>query len=671
MLRINYLPLSVFFALNVAAIGPAKLASAAPETLAAAKPFELPPKLEFRRVSSGWAQTPSPDGTLFATGDDSGISVWKSGDTRPVARVIWPLDAEAGEVLPLALSNDNKRVLMSRRRIDKNSFEVAVADLESEKIIVALPSWKLRCGSDKMQGIRRCESATGSFSPDGMKASYRAYYMIEDHLNGYDDVQFSITGKILEKKSRKEKYVDSKWIDDSGGHQTECRHDASGASLAARLDGASCSVVNCDTGKRVAFLDDCDGSRYYRMAFSADGTRAMAERWGGFQGGAVWEAATGKIIRIFDVRADAPYDPSTIAYKLDANARYAVEQREFREKGTLKAYRLDLISVDSGERLARIESAIDKDTYLNAVAPDGSVAFLFGDGIISIWPFGPGRPAAPAVARTAPAAPALNVDLAPKTAGKVDPNAYAVVLGVEKYRQAGIPAVDYAARDAKTMYAYLTESMGFDPKNVISLTNGDATKTDFDKYFGKWLKNRVDSKSRVFVYYAGHGAPNPTTGEGYLMPYEADPSYLEETAYSVTRLYSDLAKLPTKDITVVLDACFSGQGQRSLIAQGTRPLVAIKEARAPGSLTIIAAASGTQVSASDHAAKHGLLTYHLLAGLQGPADADKNGQITASELFAYARPAVERAARLQNVDQTPTMSGGGTAAGPLITLERK
>ena len=43
--------------------------------------------------------------------------------------------------------------------------------------------------------------------------------------------------------------------------------------------------------------------------------------------------------------------------------------------------------------------------------------------------------------------------------GKPDPDAYAVVIGVEKYRQQGIPAVDYASRDAKTVYAYLTQAI--------------------------------------------------------------------------------------------------------------------------------------------------------------------------------------------------------------------
>jgi uncharacterized caspase-like protein len=228
--------------------------------------------------------------------------------------------------------------------------------------------------------------------------------------------------------------------------------------------------------------------------------------------------------------------------------------------------------------------------------------------------------------------------------------------------------VDFAARDAETMAAYLTGAMGFDAKNVVLLTDSQATRTDFEKNF-KWLSNRVGAKSRVFVYYAGHGSPNPETGQGYLMPYEADPAYLDETAFPIAKLYTALGKLPAKDVAVVLDACFSGQGKRSLIAKGTRPLVSVVQAQAEANTVVLSAAGSNQVSASDTQARHGLLTYYLLAGLRGQADAKGDGLITADELYAYVKPAVERAAKLQNVEQTPNlMSPPGAASRPWIEL---
>lgn len=249
-----------------------------------------------------------------------------------------------------------------------------------------------------------------------------------------------------------------------------------------------------------------------------------------------------------------------------------------------------------------------------------------------------------------------NVDVPPASKIAEDPEAFAVVIGIEKYRQEGIPAVDFAARDAKTMQAYLTKAMGFPEENVILLQNEKAAKTDLDKYLGKWLKNQVSEKSRVFIYYAGHGAPNPATGEGFLIPYDGDPNYTEETAYPIKKLYEALARLPARGITVALDACFSGQGERSLLAKGARPLVNVaSEPDVAGENTvIIAAAQGNQISTSFPDGRHGLLTYYLLKGLLGGADGDQDGQVTTAELFSYIKPAVSRQARRQNVEQVPS-----------------
>lgn len=645
------------------------------------KPFVLPPKLELYTMPVAHVQAVSPDGTLFASGDMSGATVWRFGEKRPVAQISWPLvGAKWGDVRPVAISNDNKLILLARRH-NNDTFELAVADVAEEKIVVALPPRAQRCSPPGWPGIAQCEKGGEAyFSEDGTRAFYRAQYDTVGHRHANEDIEFGLDGKILSTKTSHRSYHEKHpmiWLDEKGGHQSLCQEKGS-AYVTLRRDPASCSIVDCASGKRLAFIDDCDGGRYLHLRFSGDGSRVLGEDHGGYRA-AVWETATGKLIRTFQPKDDEPYRATNSGVKLDVHGRFAVEKRQYVGEARVKAVRFDLLDVDSGKRLGRLESSVDKDPNLNAVAPDGSAAYTWADDTITVWRFGPPRAvparapiaiAAKPKAQSADAAPAFDVDTPPKTGTKPDPNAFAVVVGVEKYRQEGIPAVNYASRDAQAVYAHLTQAMGFDPKNVVALTDGQATKTDFDKHFGKWLKNRVDVKSRVFVYYAGHGAPNPATGEGFLMPYEADPAYLEETAYPVAKLYAELAKLPAKDVTVVLDACFSGQGQRSLVAQGTRPLVTVAPAKAPAGLLVIAAASGAQISASDHAAKHGLLTYHLLAGLKGGADADKDGAITAGEAFAYARPAVERAARLQNVEQTPTMAGAASGRPWIAGAER-
>jgi len=58
--------------------------------------------------------------------------------------------------------------------------------------------------------------------------------------------------------------------------------------------------------------------------------------------------------------------------------------------------------------------------------------------------------------------------------------------------------------------------MGYPEENVIILLNDHASNVDLAKYFEKWLPNNVEKDSTVFVYYSGHGAPNPKTGDAFL-----------------------------------------------------------------------------------------------------------------------------------------------------------
>ncbi|MBI4677269.1 MAG: hypothetical protein HY748_06775, partial [Elusimicrobia bacterium] len=122
-------------------------------------------------------------------------------------------------------------------------------------------------------------------------------------------------------------------------------------------------------------------------------------------------------------------------------------------------------------------------------------------------------------------------------------------------------------------------------------------------------------------------------------------------------LYANLAKLPSRDVIVVLDACFSGSGGRSVLAAGARPLVHMAKAPAAGgNMSVITAARSDQISTYYPDARHGMLTYFLLKGLRGGADRDSDREITTAELYDFLAPEVEREARKQHVEQTPTIS---------------
>ncbi|MBU4259279.1 MAG: caspase family protein [Desulfobacteraceae bacterium] len=241
-----------------------------------------------------------------------------------------------------------------------------------------------------------------------------------------------------------------------------------------------------------------------------------------------------------------------------------------------------------------------------------------------------------------------DVDELPVMRAKPNKNAYAIVIGVEKYRQK-LPKADFADNDARIMAEYLTKVMGYPEENIVTLINDRALKSDLEKYLGKWLLNNVEKDSSVFIYYSGHGAPNPKTGDAFLVPYDGDPSFIEETGYSLKRLYAKLDKLPAREIIVVLDSCFSGAGGRSVLAKGVRPLVMNMDKQVFHSdrIAILSASSGSQISSTHDKEGHGLFTYFLLKGI-------KEGNSELGTLYNYLKPQVERIARkTYNNEQTP------------------
>jgi hypothetical protein len=251
-----------------------------------------------------------------------------------------------------------------------------------------------------------------------------------------------------------------------------------------------------------------------------------------------------------------------------------------------------------------------------------------------------------------------DVDELPSIKVKPNKKAYAIVIGIEQYRQK-LPKADFATSDAKLMSEYLTKVLGYPEENVIILLNDRALKSDFEKYFEKWLGNNVEKGSTVFVYFSGHGAPDPKSGNAYLVPYDGDPSFIDQTGYSLKRMYDTLGKLPAKEIVVALDSCFSGAGGRSVIAKGARPLVmTMSSAAIPRKVAVLSATSGDQISSTYEEKGHGLFTYFMLKGIKNEDVVRQDGSIKMNDLFGYVKPQVERIARKQyNNEQTPQLIG--------------
>ena len=263
--------------------------------------------------------------------------------------------------------------------------------------------------------------------------------------------------------------------------------------------------------------------------------------------------------------------------------------------------------------------------------------------------------AAPAPAPASAAAALPGVD-APSRRMPERPNDFALVVGVEKYAE-GLPDAQFAESDARAVREHLL-ALGVPERNMKFLVGQRALLSALSAYLEEWLPRNVKEDSRVYVYFSGHGAPDPASGQAFLVPWDGSPSFLNKTAYPLQKLYAGLGALKARQVLVALASCFSGAGGRSVLAEGARPLVAKVDVSlaAGGKVTVFAAASGSEVTATLKESGHGLFTYYFLRGLGGEA-ADVTGAVGVRALYDYLKPKVQDAASRQNRDQTPVLMG--------------
>lgn len=241
-----------------------------------------------------------------------------------------------------------------------------------------------------------------------------------------------------------------------------------------------------------------------------------------------------------------------------------------------------------------------------------------------------------------------------------NPNAIAVVIGNRDYDERVISKVDYAVNDAEAMRCYLVNLMGFAENNIIFIRN--ATLLDLYSVFGKENNHRgklnswveaSPSKPDVFVYYSGHGAPDVKSGSAYLVPVDCDsPDRISVNGYSIDVLYDNLSKVPYENLTVVLEACFSGNSEKGLMLKNTSPVALKSNVTAPrvSNAMIVTSTSGEQLAHWYPEKSQSLFTYYYLLGLKGAADTNKDKKVSALELKQYVEQNVNSYA-LRNRDR--------------------
>ena len=237
----------------------------------------------------------------------------------------------------------------------------------------------------------------------------------------------------------------------------------------------------------------------------------------------------------------------------------------------------------------------------------------------------------------------------PKTKIK-NPNTFAVIIGNEEYEnEAKVP---YAENDAKTFKEYVQNTLGVPEKQIKLVTNAGLNSL---RGAIKWLKQAMEisnGQGKAIFYYAGHGIPDEADKAAYLLPTDGNGSD-PESGYSLSRLYKELGTTPSKNITIFLDACFSGtKREGDMMASARGVAIKVKQSAPEGNMIIFTAAQGDETAYPFEEQQHGLFTYYLLKKLQ-----TTKGETTLGELNDYLNAEVTKQSFLvNNKKQTPSVS---------------
>jgi uncharacterized caspase-like protein len=237
---------------------------------------------------------------------------------------------------------------------------------------------------------------------------------------------------------------------------------------------------------------------------------------------------------------------------------------------------------------------------------------------------------------------------------------FAVIVGVSHYANSGtgFSNLKYADQDATSFRDFLLSADGgsFHKDNIRVLLNEDATSQNVRSAFFTFL-TRAQPEDEVVLYIAGHGAPDPNDPRNlYLLTYDTKLDDMGGTAFPMFQLQDVFNRvLKAKRVVTFADTChsygFSGQRDRSKKSNNLFNQYVARYAN-QADRAVITASDISQLSQESEqwGGGHGVFTYYLLKGLKGEADFNKDGTVTAGELFAYVRDNVLKAT---GGDQSP------------------
>src|SRR5580658_6253554 len=218
-----------------------------------------------------------------------------------------------------------------------------------------------------------------------------------------------------------------------------------------------------------------------------------------------------------------------------------------------------------------------------------------------------------------------------------DAKTFVLVVGISQYKKLPQDSwLQYPDADAKALSRHFASPRGgaVPADQMLVLTNEQATTAAIRSAFLTFLKTRPGKNDTVYILIAGHGTVD--NSGAYILTYDSDPANLAGTALPMAELHSVVESALSKVGHVILlaDVCRAA----TIAGQKTTALSdAVAQVSAPGELLGLMAARPREVSyeGPEFGGGHGAFTWSVLRGLEGAADTDHHGFVTAGELIDF------------------------------------
>lgn len=247
------------------------------------------------------------------------------------------------------------------------------------------------------------------------------------------------------------------------------------------------------------------------------------------------------------------------------------------------------------------------------------------------------------------------------------PERWAILVGISKFADKSIPALRYAAKDAKDLKDYLIQNCGYKPSNVKLLVDENATRQKIlENLADKWLPSVVGTNDTLLLFISSHGTPakRDIGALNYFVAHDTQKDHLFTSGIAMQYIVSTIdQRLKCRRTLLITDTCYSGATSGGIKSNAFGNLIPSDYLMNTGQL-VITSCSPNERSWESKRYKNGVFTKHFINTI------DVNKPVTdIRKLLPQLQQNVSsEVSKDQQISQTPQMAGSWSGSGILTNL---